>query len=337
MNKGEIKSNEIINVHVVLSWRTLDYFKYQVENFRHLAHNFKRVFFFIYALDYETHTYCLSCEFVSHSFPIYKKNWAYRKNTLHEIKIWMKWLLFRKSQMQGSNGHAAGLTGFQKSVSHLKGHHIIADVDTVMLQKNWDKKILELFESYDLIGAPYEPIGGFSSGSTKVQTYKNFPTAVWVAMRDGFCWENVSWWPDKKLNILIDSQEKEKVFGLPIGYELVRDVGWELCQFAYDNDLVIKSFDHVKPSSAHVLALLNASDYNEEYQLDGVAFMAHQRGSSQNPYRQTDLSRAFFNDVEAVTGQPTTLSWPSSEKLKLRRFYKLYRLLFKNTRSHFLK
>lgn len=318
-----MQSNQIINIHIVLSWATLDYFRYQVENFQHLAHDPKRIFFFVYALDYETHTYFSSCELVSLCFPIYKQNWAYRKKTFYDLKVWLQWMLTRQSKLRGSNGHASGLTGFQKTVGQLSGHHIIADVDTVVLQKNWDKKLLVLFDNFDVVGAPYEGIGGVTSGSKRLQTYKNLPSAVWVAFREGISLEKVSWWPAKEKNILIDNSVKQEIYGLPDGYEVVCDVGWKLCEFAYENNLFSKLFDHVKPSSQHVKALFNGSDYNEEYQLNGKPFIAHQRGSSQNPYRKTDMSISFFNDVEALTGIPARLSWPDKEIVKKGKLHKI--------------
>jgi hypothetical protein len=309
---------DIINFHVVVSGKTIPYFLYQIANARHTADDPDRIFFYCYALDKASNQAFSNCPWVVKSMPVYKYNWAYRKKTLTEWRTYLRWLLTRHPRLSGSNGHAAGLAGVARTMPHISGHHVIADVDTILLCNSWDTELCLLLEQYDLIGAPYEKIGGFSSGSTKIQTYKDFPTAVWVALKHGHPWAEVNWWPEKGNNIPINSPELSDIFRLPQGYEVIRDVGWHLCQFSYENNLKSATFDHVKPTSGQVKVLTTDNDYNEEYQWRSKAWIGHQRGSSRNPFRETSMSVKFFQTVEAAIGAPAPLEWSPSSPPKLR-------------------
>ena len=63
---------------------------------------------------------------------------------------------------------------------------------------------------------------------------------------------------------------------------------------------------HVKPSSDEVLVITTESDYNEEYQLLGTAFVAHQRGGSRHEFKAHEMSKRFYDCVEAAVGKPET-------------------------------
>lgn len=179
------------------------------------------------------------------------------------------------------------------------------DVDTAMLVTDWDELICNLFEDYDVFGVPYEPIGGFSSGDGKIQTYKNFPNAVWVALKEGLPWGDVSWWPAKESNVLINTEELSDVYSLPKGYQVVRDVGCELPVYCYNKGYKSMSFAYVNPSSSASRVIATDNDYSEEFQYDGVAIVGHQRGSCRNPFRETELSSGFYNAVEKSVGVPS--------------------------------
>lgn len=302
----------MINCHVVVSAKTLDYFKYQVEHMLSMAKEPNNVYFHAYTLDPRAFDSIKHAPRLSSCHPVFVHNWAYRKKTLREIWLWSQWLFLNKSILSGSNGHAAGLEGFRRVHNALNGDHIIADVDTLIVQRDWDSIICELLERYDVIGAPYEPIGGFTTGNGKIQSYKNTPSAVWLGLSERVDWSTLSWWPNKEENLYISTQKNSDVYGLPIGYEVAKDVGWELCDFIDKHNLKKLCFDHVKPSSAKAKVLINSSDYSEEYQLDGEAFVVHQRGSSQNKFKISDLSKKFLTEVENQTAKPTPIAWGSS-------------------------
>lgn len=100
-----------------------------------------------------------------------------------------------------------------------------------MLRHRWDETLCAALRDYDLIGAPYEPIGGFSSGADLVQTYKAFPNAVWVALHGGRDWSAMDWSPAKERPLAIDTAALAALYHLPEGNTLVRDVGWRLPSF----------------------------------------------------------------------------------------------------------
>lgn len=293
-----------INIHVVISKETIPYFTYLIANYCRAAKHPGRLVFHAYALDPEAFSHFEASPDVSTIDATFQRFTSYRKKTLAEWRIFLRWLFLRQPQLGGSNGHAAGLQAANLVISRQKGHHIIADADTSVLSLGWDSTLCDLFERYDLIGAPYEPIGGFSSGKSKTQTYKNFPTAVWVALRAGHPWHEMDWWPAKETNLSIETPVLARTYKLPQGYELVRDVGWALCDFASSRGLKALAFDHVKASDPRVHVLRTGTDYNEEYQLDGAAFVGHQRGSSRNEFRKTDLSKRYFECVEQAVGKP---------------------------------
>lgn len=298
---------EKINFHVVVSGNTSAYFKYLMANARHLAAEKQRLFFFCYALDEAAYALWSNERNVNKTVPVYRDGRAYRKRTWPEWKLYLRFLFGQAATLGGSNGHAAGLEAATRNLPNLGGHHIFADADTVLLSRNWDKRLCEIFANYELVGAPYEPMGGFSSGSGNVQTYKGFPSGVWVAFKQGLPWEHMSWWPKKESNIQITSEELSQTYNLPIGHELVRDVGWKLPGFCRTRNLKALAFQHVKSSSPKIDILKTGSDYNEEYQLDGNGFVGHQRGSSRHAFRGSPMSAKFYDIIEDRVGVPACI------------------------------
>jgi len=288
-----------IIVHVVACKNTTDFFDYLRENYRSLAATPEALSFNCYALDAETVEKYQKTSDVALVEPVYL-NWrSYRLRTIAEAKIFARMLLkIGQVTLGGSNGHAAGLNA---ATRHLKSDafHVIADADTAILMRFWDQKIRDLLKDYDVVGAPYEDIGGFTSGDGPVQTYKKFPNAVWLAFSDRLTLTNINWFPAKEGNIAINTDALCKLYNLPKGRELIRDVGWILPQYIASQGGNSFSFDHIKPSSPNAIALRTGFDYHEEYQIDGVPFVGHHRGSHRHPFRQSDMSNAFFDAVEA--------------------------------------
>ncbi len=297
-------NRKIVNIHVVVSKSTSPYFDYLIENYRHCATYSERLFFFCYALDSESYGICRNSSGLSLTVPVYDAPGAYRRKSIGDWRVYLRAKLTRQYLLGGSNGHAAGLNAASQVMQNIGGINIIADVDTAMIRHGWDIDMCRLLEEFDLIGAPYENVDGFSSGSSKVQTYKRFPTAVWVAFSDRGDWSGMSWWPLKERNIPIDTEELSALYNLDLGYEVVRDVGWELPGYAAQHEYRHLAFDHVKPSSGRCDVIRTDHDYNEEYQLHGRGFVAHQRGASRHPFRSCDLSITFFDCVEARVGKP---------------------------------
>jgi len=296
---------KILNVHVAVADSARLYFDYLIRNFRHTAKHPSRLFFFCYALDPQVQAAFESDPRLSGCYPVYEMRGAYRLKTLHEWKVYLRAKISGRSALGGSNGHAAGLNRVMKALPTLAGHHVLADSDVAMLMRDWDEVIEQQFEDWQLIGTPYEDIGGFSSGNSKVQTYKRFPNPIWMAVREDCDLTELDWMPAKQENIRIDSEAKSELYGLPQAYELVRDVGWRLPSYCQSRGIKAKAMSQIKPSSPDVQVLKTERDYNEEYQLDGKAFVGHQRGGSRHQFRQTDVSTEFYNCVEGAVGLPS--------------------------------
>jgi hypothetical protein len=176
---------------------------------------------------------------------------------------------------------------------------IIADTDTVMLQRDWDRAIAGLLETTGIVATCYEDIGGFSSGAGKVQTYKRKPSLTWFALSPKYDWRGLDPRPAKQRTIVIASDELAKLYNLPIGYELVRDVGWLVPAFLHENKIPFTVFDQIKPTSSASMALKTGIDYHEEYHMAGHPVLAHQRGSHKHPFRGNDISRSFYDSCDA--------------------------------------
>lgn len=296
--------SEIFNVHVVVAKESCLYFDYLVRNFRHTAAKPERVFFFCYALDKETYDRYRNSLEISACYPVYSRWSSYRRVT------WAEWRTFLRAQLTGvpalggSNGHSAGVNYATRQMPLMKGHHLIADADVAVIARDWDTATERLFEDYHIIGTPYEDIGGFSSGSGKLQTYKKFPNVIWLAIRKDCDLSGLDWFPNKQRNIAIDSEEKAALYNLPLGYEMVCDVGWRFPGFCAARGYRVLTMTQVKPTSPQAQIIRSDRDYNEEYQLEGRAFVAHQRGGSRHAFRDSDISCHFYDCVENAVGVP---------------------------------
>jgi hypothetical protein len=102
--------------------------------------------------------------------------------------------------------------------------------------------------------------------------------------------------------IRIRTQEQAALYNLPIGSELLRDVGWQLPSYLAARDIPTLAMVHVKPSSAEARVLRDTNDYHEEFHLRGRPFVVHQRGSHKHPFRSMPLSAPFYAAIESYPG-----------------------------------
>ena len=293
-----------INVHVVVTKESQPYFEYLIQNFRHTASQPERLFFFCYALDRETYQSYANHPDVSACYAVYEDLRAYRRVTWQEWKMFIKAQLTRRPMLGGSNGHSAGLNKIMEIMPLLAGHHVIADSDVALLLHGWDEKTDQYFEDFHLIGITYEDMGGVSSGLGRVQTYKKFPIPIWLAIREDCDLMGMDWFSRKEKNVEINTIEKSKLYSLPIGYEMICDVGWAFPKYCYEKEYKAKAMQWINPTSHLSQVIKTENDYNEEHQLDGMAFVGHQRGGSRNPFRKTKVSSLFYNCVERAVGKP---------------------------------
>ncbi|MFZ4808755.1 MAG: hypothetical protein ACOYLQ_15985 [Hyphomicrobiaceae bacterium] len=192
--------------------------------------------------------------------------------------------------------------------------NVISDTDVVILKRNWDLDLCNSLarpRSLGVIGIPYEDIGGFSTSISTHQTYKRKPTATWMALSPHFDFRHLSMMPDKNDDLLLDSVASSTLYNLPIGFSLLKDVGWQIPGYLEDNQIPFLSLELVKPGSPDARALIGVSDYHDEFHWDGVPYLAHQRGSMSHAFRVDPLSRSFYESCDRYLGQPPWSVFPT--------------------------
>lgn len=202
--------------------------------------------------------------------------------------------------------------------------HIICDSDTVVLAKGWDDYVRDRLETMGCIGVTYENEGGFSSGKSNFQTYKQIPNVVWMAMSKNYKWKQLRALPKKEVPIDIQTSEQSKIYNLPIGHKVLRDVAWQIPSYLYENKISYEGWYQLKPSmnASECKVLSGLSDYHEEYHVEnGIPFVVHHRGSLRHKYREDKVSKLFYQHVDnwlnkEMAGMPHWGDYDQSQKLK---------------------
>ena len=261
-----------INVHVTVSDNSLPYYKYMEQNYRLLKSESHDLHFFAYCLD-------------DRAFQV--------------IKSEKSAVAFFLGSKRGTTAHCdAAKAAFEQVKSLRDDINIIADSDTVVLQKDWDVILVDALSTNKVLGSTYEPFGGFSSGTGNIQTYKNIPTLTWFAMSPNVDFSGIDLTPYKGSHLEILDDEMSEIYQLPKGFFLLRDTGWQIPKYLYENNISYKILTHEKPTKT-AKVLKSDRDYHEEYQLDGLPFMAHQRGSMSQQFRVSELSSTFYSTLDA--------------------------------------
>lgn len=218
--------------------------------------------------------------------------------------------------LHGSYGHGACVA----SALALTGDgsiHVIADSDTVVIARGWDdylrKRLLD--DGIGIIGTTYEALGGFSSGTSTVQTYKKIPTLTWCALTPMHDWRTLNVMPNKAHQVAISSPQLSQIYNLPEGYVVFGEVGWQIPQYLQDNALKYEGWQQLKPARDAVV-LKGLSNYHEEYHVQGVPFLVHHRGSLRHAYRGDRISNLFYGTVDkylqAELPRPPRWTWKDS-------------------------
>ncbi|GAB4392151.1 MAG: hypothetical protein Tsb005_04920 [Gammaproteobacteria bacterium] len=284
-----------IIIHAFINENSLPYFKYMLQNYCDLARDADLLEFHAYCLSKNLELQLSKIHRVTEIIPVYKQPQYFVKQTLKDqIKSIASYLGIHFS-LAGSNGHAAGLNAAFKRTG--KAIDIIADVDTLMLVQGWEQYVVEWLKIYGVVATSYENIGGISSGVSRQQTYKNKPSLTWLALSPRYDFTRLNADPDKRSNIVINTDELSELYQLPLNYELVRDVGWKMPVYLQQNNIPFLVFQQIKPSAQNSV-LKTGLDYHEEYHIDDMVFLAHQRGSHQHPFRGNDISTRFYNAYE---------------------------------------
>jgi len=199
--------------------------------------------------------------------------------------------------------------------------HIIVDSDTVVLAKGWDDYIrCELLDKkIGTVGTTYEDIGGFTSGGGNVQTYKGSPNVVWMALSPLHRWRDLKAMPAKSDDVHITNEGQAKIYGLPVGFRVLRDVAWQIPEYLSSRGISYVGWRQLKPTK-DATVLKGLSDYHEEYQVtvDNVPFVVHHRGSMRHAYRGDRISQNFYGAVDKYLAQekagPSRWLWqPNAE------------------------
>jgi hypothetical protein len=261
----------LINIHATVSKNSLPYFDYMIKNYSQLLSEENQIKFHAYCLDFSSYE-SLKGNFTSHFI----------------------------GEHRGTLGHceAAKTALAQIKKNTLDSINIIADTDTVMLVKNWDIAVCKVLENFNVMGSSYERYGGFSSGDGMVQTYKNKPNLTWFAMGKNVDLSVIDLTPNKGSHYHIQSELDSKIYELPIGFFVLRDTGWQIPKFLVENNVSYKTLTHEKPTK-NAKVVKTGHDYHEEYQLDGLPLVAHQRGSMSKEFMKSELSVQFYSVIDA--------------------------------------
>ena len=280
-------------IHIVISNRSFSYLRFVLRNYRELFSKSSQINFKVYCLDRTVY------------YRISKSNLAIDK-------------ILVKNAHKGSIGHSMGLSLALKNFTaeHI---NIISDADVCILVKNWDILLLKFLTSpssqiikpVGVIGVTYENIDGFSSGNSEIQTYKNAPTLTWCLFMPDYDFTNLDASSEKNNLLQINSAQLSKIFGIPQGYSLLKDVGWQLPLFLVKNSIPYLVFDHIKPSNSDAKILGGAGDYHDEFHYNKIPFLVHQRGSMKHSFRLSKFSKEFYNRVDKYLDYPNWFTNPT--------------------------
>jgi hypothetical protein len=287
-----------IRIHSFANTNSYPYYDYMVENYRMMASRPDDLEFIGYAMSREAAKLLRDHPYTKRVVEVYNDPRYFVMTTWKEyVKCALSMVGYMDMPLRGSNGHATGLNAAFK---YTGGDMIdmIADSDTVFLQRGWDDTLHRVLNETGIIGTCYEDIGSANSGTSLVQTYKRKPNLTWVAMSPRYDFRRVQVQPAKRENVKITNEKLSALYNLPIGYELVRDVGWKLPDYLDENNIPNRVFSHVKLADGARRVLQSGLDYHEEFHLDGKPFLGHQRGSHQHRFRASDISNKFYDAVE---------------------------------------
>lgn len=287
-----------IVIHSFANSNSWPYFDYMVSNYRALANHPDDLVFVGYAMSRKAAEHLRVNLHTTRVIEVYKMPRYFVMTTWKEyVKAALSILGIRDMPLSGSNGHATGLNAAFKFTRN-GDINMIADSDTVFLQKGWDDTLRTILNETGIIGTCYEPIGSANTKMSLAQPYKEKPNLTWLAMSPKYDFTGVYVNPSKAQHLPITTPELSGLYGLPVGYELLRDVGWMLPHYLQDNKIPYRVFKHVKISDGSARVIQSGLDYHEQYDLDGVPFLAHQRGSHQHRFRASDISNKFYDAVE---------------------------------------
>lgn len=302
----------MIVIHTAVSSNSLKYYEFLRNNYSNLSSG-------KYTIVYKA--YCLDTK----SFQKLKKS-----NQLGEV--------IYCGDVKGSYGHALAINQALKTLTP-NAINIISDSDIAIVFQNWDSLLFDLFNRNipcSVLGTQLEPIGGFSSGDSKFQQYKQKPTTTWLAISPKYNFKKLSVLPDKSTFKIIKSEKDALLYNLPKGYNLVKDTGWQIPKYLNDNKFPYKVLDIVSPKSSDSIVLKGISEYHDEFHYKGEPFLVHQRGSMRHKFRVDPLSKHFYNSVDQFLGFPNWVIRPGFVDIfsgTVRRYFRLIKKYLKDLKK----
>lgn len=257
----------MINVHVSVDAFSIPYFEYMIKNYRALAFKPDEVRFYAQCMD--------KCEASALKLTPYVK---------------------AVSQQHHSEGHANSINSALKMGRELGGNNLIADSDTVMLAYGWDEIVERELQYVGVLGATFAPLD--TSSNQRRLMYVDKPMFTWFAFSSQFDLTGIDASPAMHSDLPITDERLSRIYGLPVGYALFRDTGWKVPEFLDRHSVSYKTLLHARPRT-DARAVKTNDNYNEEYQLDGIPFVGHQRGSRKHTFKSPPHSSIFYSACES--------------------------------------
>lgn len=277
-----------IHIHTTVSENSLRYFDYVCANYVGLSSGNHGLRFYAYCLDEE-------------SYALLKDD-----SRMHQVVS----MPFGR----GSQGHAKSIEA--AIANFAPGEvNIISDTDIALFMQGWDEKLVEALctqTGLGVVATRLEGIGGFSTGDTPYQQYKNKPSTTWMAMSPHYDFSKLKVFPDKDNFIEITTPELADLYQLPLGFFVVKDTGWQVPSYLQDNSIPYLALDIVKPTSDAAVVLKGCSPYHDEFHWAGAPFLAHQRGSMKHRFRIDPLSVDFYDACDRYFGAPAWAVFPTA-------------------------
>ena len=275
-----------IHIHATVSYNSLPYFNYIVANYVGLASGAMPLRFYAYCLDVKSYA---------------KLNGDPRV-----------WLAVNMQGGAGSQGHARAIEAAIDNFAP-REINIISDTDIAVFMENWDLALKAALCDGDLglVATRLESVGGFSSGDTPYQQYKNKPSTTWMAMSPNFDFSELRVAPDKANVIDVTTPELSELYQLPLGFFVVKDTGWQVPSFLAEKNIPYLALDIIKPTSDEAVALKGCNPYHDEFHWTGKPFLGHQRGSMKHRFRIDPLSVDFYDACDRYLGSPAWAVFPT--------------------------
>jgi len=185
-----------------------------------------------------------------------------------------------------SEGHGKTLNKILENMDSEYGMFI--DCDCALLEKGWDKKLMDKIEgNIVIVGSEYQ------DGNK----YMNFPNAVFCMFKTNVLkGEKVSFSPRGRIKV---DKENCEIYEKPIGEEIHLDVGWELYFKLKKSGYEGIHLPLIRGKS-HDSVFMKEDMRGEEYQLDGVPICTHVGRSS---------TRSFLNSPIVILWKERVQIW----------------------------